>query len=280
MFRILTIASWSIVVVGLAARPLAAGSADPDAATTSEADPAPYVTVPAGTRVPLVMINSVSSKHSRDGDPIYLESVYPVVVDGRIVLPAGTHVSGSVTLSKRPGRIKGRGKLQVGVEQMILPNGVIRDLRGRPGGLDGRSPDSFDRETGEIKSQGTKGEDATDIATATAAGASIGSIAGAIGGSAGRGVGVGAIGGAVAGTARVLLTRGPDAMLDRGTHVEMLLEVDLRFTEDEIRFDDSFKPGRTGSVGRGPDRNRSRRDEGNRGIGGIGRVPVGRRFPL
>ena len=228
------------------------------------------VVVPAGTRVPLVMINSISSKHSKPGDPVYLESVYPVVVDGRILIPPGTHVSGRVSFAKRPGRIKGRGKLGVQLEQMILPNGVIRSLVGRPGALDGRSPDNFDRESGEISSPGQKGEDAEDIAQATVSGASIGTLVGAIGGDIGRGIGIGTATGAAAGVGKVLLTRGPDALLDRGTHVEMLLERELRFTEDEMQFQNPVAQP-VGSVGRGPDPNRNKR---NRGRGGrIGRFP-------
>ena len=118
------------------------GAADAQAAEAPvEAEVStPGVVVPAGTRVPLVMINSISSKHSEPGDPVYLESVYPVVVDGRIMIPAGTNVSGTVIHSKRPGRVKGRGQLGIRLDQMILPNGVIRDLSGRPAALDGRSP--------------------------------------------------------------------------------------------------------------------------------------------
>ena len=229
------------------------------------------IAVPAGTRVPLVMINSVSSKHSRAGDPVYLESVYPVVADGRILIPSGTQVSGTVTYAKRPGRIKGRGRLLVRLEQMILPNGVIRDLTGRPGMLDGRSPEKLDRETGEVRSEGAKGEDAEDIARTTATGASIGTLVGAVGGRPGKGLGVGTLAGAAAGTARVLLTRGPDAILDRGTHIEMLLERELRFTEDELHFDNGVGR-RGGNYGTGPDPNRNRR--ARRGVGGIGRFPL------
>lgn len=192
------------------------------------------VVVPAGTRVPLVMINSISSKNSQAGDPVYLQSVYPVILDGRIIIPAGTYVSGSVDYSKRPGRVKGRGQLGIRLELMILPNGVVRDLAGRPEALDGRSPNNFDRETGAVRSPGTKGEDAEGIANATVTGASVGSIVGALGGRYGTGLGIGTVAGAGAGLARVLLTRGPDVLLDRGTHVEMLLEWDLHFSEDEL----------------------------------------------
>lgn len=255
------------------------GAADAQAAEAPvEAEvTTPGVVVPAGTRVPLVMINSISSKHSEPGDPVYLESVYPVVVDGRIMIPAGTNVSGTVIHSKRPGRVKGRGQLRIGLEQMILPNGVIRDLSGRPAALDGRSPDNFDRETGTVKSPGTKGEDATDIASTTATGASIGTLAGVIGGRTGTGLGVGSAAGAGAGLAKVLLTRGADAMLDRGTHIEMLLEQDLHFSEDELQ-DLGSAPGSRPNIGPGPDPRRNERN--NRGRVGRG-VPIGiGRLPL
>ena len=269
MKRILCIAIAGALCTGAAGAEDLVGKPDSvpaDSVATEVADGA--VVVPAGTTVPLVMINSVSSKHSQPGDPVYLESVYPVVVDGRILIPAGTNVSGSVIRSKRPGRVKGRGRLEMRLEQMILPNGVIRDLTGRPGALDGRSPDSFDRETGEIKSEGTKGEDAQDIATTTAAGASIGTIAGAIGGRTGAGVAGGAIAGAAVGVAKVLLTRGPDAMLDRGTHIEMILERELRFAEDELDFENPVGRPTSGNA-QGPDPRRNARRDTR-----IGRFPL------
>src|SRR5690606_10688136 len=149
------------------------------------------LTIPRGTRVPLMLLNSVSTKHAAPGDLIYLESVYPVVVDGRVVIPPGTYVSGSVTLARRPGKVKGKGELYVRFEQMILPNGVIRDLLGLVGSLDGRSPESFDRDEGKIESEGSAGRDARTVGESTAAGASIGVIAGAASGNTGLGLGVG-----------------------------------------------------------------------------------------
>ena len=105
------------------------GAADPAPGQLKErpavADPEAVI-VPLGTRVPLVMLNSVSTKHASPDDLVYLESIYPVVVDNRIVIPPGTYVSGRVTSVKRPGRVKGRGELYLRFEQMILPNGVIR----------------------------------------------------------------------------------------------------------------------------------------------------------
>lgn len=242
--------------------------AEPAEGLEAESD---FTTIPRGTRVPLMLLNSVSSKHAAPGDLVYLESVYPVVVDGRIVIPPGTYISGSVTQSKRPGKIKGKGELYLRFEQMILPNGVIRDLVGRVGSLDGRSPENFDREEGKIESQGGAGGDARTVGESTAAGASIGVIAGAANGSTGMGLGLGSAAGAAAGLAGVLLTRGPDAILERGAQLDMVLDRDLEFTEEELTFENALRrPGGSPASGAGPDPNRNR-NRNNRS---------GRRFPL
>ena len=276
MKRIVLIAAGSVFLAGTA---LGAEDDDASGAQGNPAANAPTneaaLVVPAGTRVPLVMVNSVSSKHSQIGDPVYLQSIYPVVVGEKILIPAGTHVSGSVTNSKRPGRVKGRGTLGIRLEQLILPNGVIRSLLGRPGMIDGRAPGDFDRESGTIKSEGTKGEDASDVAVATGAGASIGSLAGLITGRSGKGLAIGSAAGAAAGLTSVLLTRGPDAMLDRGTHVEMLLERNLAFTEDELRGMNLVGEPK-GGVGAGPVRSSPNRVRDP----GLGRFPRVGRFPL
>jgi type IV secretion system protein VirB10 len=184
----------------------------------------------------------VSTKNAAPGDKLYLESVYPVAIDGRIFLPPGTYVTGRVTEVKRPGRIKGRGELRVLFEQMILPNGTIRNFVGSLGSLDGAAEETLDRERGRVQGPGSKGEDAAAVADAARTGATIGVIAGAAGGSPGQGLGLGAAGGAAAGMAGVLLSRGPEAVLERGTQLDMILDRDLFFTEEELNFKDSVRP--------------------------------------
>ena len=228
------------------------------------------ITIPRGTRVPLVLINSISTKHASPGDRVYLQSVYPVPVDGRIVIPPGTYVSGTVTIVKRPGRVKGRGELFLRFEQLILPNGTIRDLVGRVGALDGRSPEDFDREEGKVTSESNKGGDARSVGEATAAGASIGVIAGAAGGKAGLGLGVGAAG-AAAGLIGVLASRGPEAILEKGTQLDMVLDRDLFFTEEEVTFENVMpRPAANVNIEGGPDPHRNRNNRNRR----LGRFPL------
>src|SRR5665213_239315 len=73
--------------------------------------PSPAYVVSQGTHIPLSLINSVSTKHSAEGDRVYLETVFPILANGKIVIPPGSFVSGTITEVKRPGRVKGRGEL-------------------------------------------------------------------------------------------------------------------------------------------------------------------------
>src|SRR3954454_10805619 len=154
--------------------------------------------VDAGTRIPVSLINSVSTKSAAEGDRIYLETVFPIVLDGRVGIPPGSYVAGTVTQVKRPGRGKGRGELYLRFDSLTLPNGVTRDFRARVGALDGRATEDLDKAEGKIRSEGNKGGDAQKVGEVTAAGASVGAISGSIAGSPGWGAGIGAAAGAAA----------------------------------------------------------------------------------
>ncbi len=191
-------------------------------------------TLDAGTRIPLSLINSVSTKHSGEGDRVYLETVFPILSGGRIVIPPGSFVNGTVTEVKRPGRMKGRGELFLRFDSLTLANGVTRDFKARLGGVDGRGGEKLDRKEGKVIGEGNKGGDARTIAETTAAGASVGAIAGAAAKSAGMGLGIGSAAGAAAGVLAVMLTRGPDAVLAKGSTIEMVLDRPLSFEETEL----------------------------------------------
>ena len=186
--------------------------------------------------MPLSLINSVSTKHSIEGDRVYLETVFPVLVNGRIVVPVGSYVAGTVTQVKKPGRVKGRGELYVRFDSLTLPNGVTRDFRARIGSMDGNAKDELDRAEGKVRSEGNKAGDARTVGEASAAGASIGTIGGGAAGHYGMGAGIGAAAGAAAGMAGVLLSRGPDAVLARGSTLEMVLDRQISFNESELNF--------------------------------------------
>ncbi len=135
------------------------GQTTPAAPDGAPATPAAY-TVQAGTHIPLGLINSVSTKHSAAGDRIYLETVFPIVIDSHIVIPPGSYVTGTVTEIKRPGRVKGRAELYVRFDSLTLPNGVTRDFRSRLGSIDARGDEHLDKKEGMVQGDSNKIGDA------------------------------------------------------------------------------------------------------------------------
>jgi hypothetical protein len=205
--------------------------------------------VEPGTHIPLSLINSVSTKHAAAGDRVYLETVFPILSGGRIVIPPGSYVMGTITNVVRPGKVKGRGEFYLRFDSLTLPNGVTRDFRARVSQLDGRASEELDRTEGSIRSEGNKGGDARTVGETAAAGASIGALAGSAAGAAGMGAGIGAAAGAAAGLVGVMFTRGPEAVLAKGTTIEMMLDRSVSFDEADLDF--SNAPGHRVSSGDG-----------------------------
>jgi hypothetical protein len=210
-------------------------------------DPVPgSFSVAPGTRILLSMINSVSTKQATVGDRIYLETAFPVLSNGHIVVPQGSWVTGTITEVKRPGRMKGRGELQVRFDSLTLPNGVSRDFRADLGAIDARDDQKLKREDSKISGPGDKSGDLGKVVGATTAGTVIGTGVGAAAGNVARGAGVGGAAGAATALAGVLLTRGPDATLSQGSTVEMVLDRPLVFQDSELNFQNA--PPRTSGI--------------------------------
>lgn len=206
--------------------------------------------IETGTHVPLSMINSVSTRNSAPGDRVYLETVFPILSGGRIVIPPGSYVMGTITEIRRPGKVKGRGEFHLRFDSLTLPSGATRDFRAQVTNLDGRANEQLDRKEGTIRSEGNKAGDARTVAETTVTGASIGALAGISQGATGMGSAIGAGAGAAVGLMAVLLSRGPDAILAKGTTVEMVLDRQLDFDETELQVNGQLR--RAGTDGPGP----------------------------
>ena len=216
-----------------------AGAPGPEVSTTRTlipVQPTPVApeefVVEQGTRILLRLTNSVNTKRTVPGDRVYLETAVPVFVDGRLLIPRGSYVTGTVTEAKEAGRVKGKAALNLRFDNLTLPNGVARDFRSRAASADARG--NLDRSEGRIEGEGNKSGDAKTVGQTTAAGAGIGTIAGAASGHYGLGAGIGAAAGAAAGLAGVLSSRGPEVVLPPGTTMELVLDRDLRFTSDDL----------------------------------------------
>jgi hypothetical protein len=222
-------------VLARATRPehAGAGQAVIPSASQDTIETSPEYKIEPGTRVLLRLVNAVNTKHTVVGDRLYLETAVPVFVNGHLVIPRGSYVTGTVIESQRAGRVKGKSALNLRFDSLTLPNGVTRDFRSRLSSADASG--NLDRSEGKIKGEGNKGGDARTVGTTTAAGAGIGTLAGAASGHAGMGAGIGAAAGAAAGLAGVLGSRGPDVVLPAGTTMELVLDRELRFTAAELR---------------------------------------------
>jgi type IV secretion system protein VirB10 len=194
------------------------------------------VTVSPGTHIPLTLLNSVGTKNSVEGDRVYLQTAYPIIVDGRITIPPGSYVIGTLTHLKRPGRVKGRGELYLRFDSLTLPNGVVRDFRARLSNVDAGADEKVEKTEGMVQGGGNVGGDAKTIGEATAAGAAVGVLAGSASKAAGMGAAAGASAGALVGVLGVLLSRGPDALLAQGSTIEMVLDRPVTFQSSELDF--------------------------------------------
>jgi type IV secretion system protein VirB10 len=186
--------------------------------------------------VGVILENGVSTKNSKAGDSIYLRTSFPLTMNNRIVIPVGSYIRGEIIDSKRPGRVKGRGEMRLRLNTLILPNGYTVNLTAAPRSADSAAKGTMDDE-GKVTSPGGKGTDLATVARTTAettaTGAGIGAASGSI-----RGVGIGAGVGALVGLGAILLTRGPDAELPRGSSLDIVLERDVALDGSQIKFKD------------------------------------------
>lgn len=190
------------------------------------------IIVPAGTTIPIVLTSFLNTKGTQVGDPFYADTVYPIWIQQRLVIPKGSTIKGVVTEVVRPGRVKGKGRLAVRFENVLLPNGVTRDLNAIFHGIHSGGDEKFDRKTETVEQSGSKGQDAGTIIGYGSQGAIIGAVAV----HSGTGAGVGAGAGAAVGLATVLLSRGRDLVLEPGTQFDLELKQPLRFAYGELDF--------------------------------------------
>jgi len=224
----------------------AAATAPSTAAAPASPAKSGQVVVPSGTHISLVLHNGISTRSAQPGDPVYFETLFPVLVDNRVVIPAGSYVSGEVTEAKRPGRVKGRAELMMRLTTMILPNAYVVNLGAAPSNASTGGGESVDKE-GTLKGDTDKASDVGTVVKTTAAGAGIGAIASRSGTGAGIGAGIGA----AAGLAAVLLSREPEAEMPRGSTMEVVLDRPIYLDGDKVQF---TSPGQSSVLAGPPNR--------------------------
>jgi hypothetical protein len=175
--------------------------------------------IPAGTKVPIALKHAISTKSSREGESVYAETTFPVVLNSRVLIPAGTYVQGKISHVQRAGHVKGRAEVLMHFTTLIYPSGYTVVLPGSVENVPGADKTSMKDDEGTIRQDSQTGEKVGTVATAAGTGAVIGGLShGAKGGLIGAGVG-GAVGSAIA-----MLSRGNDVKLDAGTTLEMVIQ--------------------------------------------------------
>jgi len=206
-------------------------AATPPPARTQGAGSSEKILVPAGTRIGVVLENGISTRSAKPGDSVYLQTSFPITQNNRIVIPVGSYLRGELIDSKRPGKIKGKGEFRLRLNTLILPNGYTVNLNAAPRSADSGGKETRDSE-GKVTGPSDKGKDVGTIVSTTATGAGIGAIASR----SAKGAGIGGGIGAAAGLAAVLLSRGPEAELPRGSTMDIVLERELSLDASQIQF--------------------------------------------
>jgi hypothetical protein len=195
-----------------------------------QVDSSGRITVPSGTQIPLVLKQAISTKNAKPGDAVYAETAFPITLNDKVVIPAGTYVQGRVSDVKRAGRVKGRAELLMHFTTLVYPSGYTALLPGAVENMPGAQNQSVKGEEGTIRQEGEKMKDVATIGKTAAAGAGIGAVAD----QSAKGAGIGGLAGAAAGLGYALLTRGSDVMLPVGTSVQMVLQRPLVLEEAKL----------------------------------------------
>jgi len=216
------------------------GDQAPQPASNSSAAPAaeprdPNLNViPAGSRIPLLLKQAISTKNARDGDSVYAQTAFPFVLNDRVLVPAGTYVQGKISHVERAGRVKGRAEILIHFTSLIYPSGYTVMLPASVENTPGAENHGVKDKEGTIQEDKNTGKRIEDAAKGGVYGTMGGATAGGLATGGLNGARVGAGVGAAAGIAWALLKRGPDVRLDVGTSIEMEIQRDIAVDSHRI----------------------------------------------
>ncbi len=111
----------------------ASGSAIQIQPTLTQPSPASTpvsITVPAGTKIELVVTRPEWAQSAKDGDTVYAQTSFPTIAGGGMAIPAGTYVEGTIESVTRPTRKFDRAEIQVLFTKIVFANGYVVILPG------------------------------------------------------------------------------------------------------------------------------------------------------
>jgi type IV secretory pathway VirB10-like protein len=155
--------------------------------------------LPSASVIGLQLETALSSERAHVEDRVEARVTRDVLVDGRLAIPAGSRVLGSVTQVDRGGKMKERARLAIRFHTLVLGDGSEVPLRTEPITREGEAP----------AADSTK-----KIGGAAVGGAILGAILGG-----GKGAMIGGMAGAGGGTAMVMAGGRNPATFQPGTIV-------------------------------------------------------------
>jgi hypothetical protein len=201
----------------------AQSSTPPAVVTPAQATDPNAVVIPAGTKLPLLLKQAISTKNAREGDAVYAETAFPFVMNDRILIPAGTFVQGKIMHTERAGRSSKRAEILIHFTSMIYPTGYTVMLPASVENTPGNDSNGVKDKEGTIQADKDTGKRVEDAAKGAAVGGAIGGIGGAAAGGY-NGARYGGLAGLAGGVAWALLKHGPEVKLDVGTSLEMEIQ--------------------------------------------------------
>jgi type IV secretory pathway VirB10-like protein len=172
--------------------------------------------LPASSVIGLQVETALSSERARLEDRVDARVTRDVLVNGRVAIPAGSRVFGSVTLVDRGGKVKGAARLGIRFHTLVLADGSEVALNTEPFYRDGESP---------------AGDSAKKIGGATAVGAILGGILGG-----GKGAVIGGATGAAGGTAAAMAGDRNAAVVAAGSIVTVHLASPATIQVEKTEF--------------------------------------------
>ncbi len=190
------------------------------------------IVIPAGTKIPISLKNAISTKGNQQGDPVYAETTFPVVINERIVIPAGTYVQGRIMQIKPAPRFKGRAEVMMHFTTLIYPNGYTVMLPGSLENAPAVDKAKVKDKEGTIRADSDKGRKAAEVAVPAAEG---GALAGGLASGSRGGALAGAGLGAAVGVGIAMFSHGNEVKLPPGTTLEVVLQRDVAVKSERIK---------------------------------------------
>jgi len=206
----------------------------PAGATLQEMPDPNAAVIPAGTKLPLVLKQAISTKNAREGDAVYAETAFPFVMNDRILVPAGTYIQGKIMHTEHAGRSVKRAEILIHFTSMIYPSGYTVMLPASVENTPGADSNGVKDKEGTIQADKDTGKRIEDAAKGAAVGGTVGSVAGVAAGGL-NGARYGGLIGIAGGVAWALLKHGPDVKLDVGTSLEMEIQRSIPVDSSRIQ---------------------------------------------